>query len=147
MEFQFHVCNIGSGEKAVWIRPLEELQHLGGRSTNCEKTVDSLLNTSGTSPTPVASQGESIERAVIMMRLPVTDLPFALRVHRIGRHHGNAHGTIDASTFTIEPLSRLVRELTGVGSLAMSAAVHVALVQYALCVLLTRTTHEFVPML
>jgi hypothetical protein len=131
----------------VRICPLEKLQHLSGGRADSKQTVNSLLDSSSASPAPVASQGESIERAVVVMRLPMADLPSALRVHRIGGHDSNAHGTIHACTFAIESLSRLVCELTGVGGLAVPAAMHVALVQYALRVLLARTSHELVSML
>lgn len=94
--FQLHVCNVRSREEPVWVCPLQELQYLGGGSTDCEKTIDSLLDSSGASPASVTRQVESIERAVVMVRLPVTDLPFALGVHRIGRYNGNTHGAIYA---------------------------------------------------
>lgn len=131
----------------MWICPLQELQYLCGGSTDREETVDGLFDASSTSSAPVASQVESIERAVVVMRLPMTDLPSALRIHRIGRHHGNAHGTVYACTLTIEPLSGLVCELTGVGGFAVPAAMHVAFVQYAFGVLLTRATDKLVAML
>jgi hypothetical protein len=147
LEFQFHVCNIRAGEEAVWVCPLEELQHLSGGRADSKKTVNCLLDSSSASPAPVASQGESIERTVIVMCLPVTDLPSALRVHRIGGHDRNAHGTIHACTLAIKSLSGLVGELAGVGGLAMPATMHVAFVQYAFGVLLARATHELVSML
>lgn len=84
---------------------------------------------------------------MIVVCLSVTDLPLTVCIIWVDSNHSNTHGTIHARAFAIEALSGLIRELTCICGFAVTAAMHVAFVQHALCILLAGSAHEFIAML
>lgn len=120
---------------------------MGSRCANGQETIDGLLDASSACSASVASEVQGVQRAVIVMRLSVTELPLALSIVWVDSNDSDTHWTIHAGTFAIEPLSGDICELTGVCGFAMPAAMHVAFVQHAFCVLLAGSAYELVAVL
>lgn len=81
------------------------------------------------------------------MCLSMANLPLTFRVVRIDSDDSQTHRTVHALTLAIMADASLIGQLACVGSLAVLAAMHIALIQYSSRVLLGSAAHDFIAML
>lgn len=129
LPFELHIRDIGSSVQTVLMRLLQKLEYLCSGGANGKQTINSLLYSSHSRSPPVASQRNSLHWRVIVMRLPMSNLPLALRIIGIYGHTRDAHRTACSCALPVGTLSRrTLWNLVGVKPLAMLGAVVVPLV-------------------